>query len=194
MFKLQVKEVHPGSCFGIELAVIDFKYRGKTFVGSISYAFSEIALILYETNLPQCQLMQLDLTIFTCQPSWTSLVKIILWTLSMLWTRRPTLPSPSLQRTTHLEIGHEILDLLDSGWFAGLLVNLSRGQPICGWADEVCRFEGKSKQTDNLWKNLLSQGLGRGPAERWQTRSSTERHSLPLPLTSMHDYNHLMLD
>ena len=61
MFKLQVKEVHPGSCFGIELAVIDFKYRGKTFVGSISYAFSEIALILYETNLPQCQFNLFDL-------------------------------------------------------------------------------------------------------------------------------------
>ena len=62
MLKLQVKKAHPGGCFGIELAVIDFKYRGiNIYVGSIFYAFSEIALILYETNLPQCQFNLFDL-------------------------------------------------------------------------------------------------------------------------------------
>ena len=33
--------------------------------------------------------------------------------------------------------------------------------------------------------NLLSQGLGRGPVDRWQTRSSTDRHSLPRALVKI---------
>ena len=33
--------------------------------------------------------------------------------------------------------------------------------------------------------DLLSQGLGRGPVDRWQTRSSTERHSLPRALVKI---------
>ena len=33
--------------------------------------------------------------------------------------------------------------------------------------------------------DLLSQGLGRGPVDRWQTRSSTDRHSLPRALVKI---------
>ena len=33
--------------------------------------------------------------------------------------------------------------------------------------------------------DLLSQGLGRGPVDLWQTRSSTERHSLPRALVKI---------
>ena len=127
-----------------------------------------------------------NLSIFTIQslPMFQDfLVKIMFETLSMLWTRRPTLPSPSLQRTTHLEMSIKFKLQL----YKSLKLNLWKGQlkpaePRIGegtsWAltDEVFHWEAFLPSSSDMSDHIRVLAT-------WRLKGTTQRLPLMIKLT-----------
>ena len=119
-----------------------------------------------------------NLSIFTIQslPMFQDfLVKIMFETLSMLWTRRPTLPSPSLQRTTHLEMSIKFKLQL----YKSLKLNLWKGQlkpaePRIGegtsWAltDKVFHWEAFLPSSSDMSDHIRVLATWRLAASLWK--------------------------